>query len=991
MSSAAAKKKPQRTVVDYRMSSHFGLCLGPADALLEIRIKDKIAWPSTRVDLEDEDFVMPEINGLMEALNSTTEKLPSAWSARGDIATAAAALPIHEMELFGGDQSAGGVSGVAVWLPGHDDQVLPEDCAVRFGLTPDTAPGFRGVATLMFLGSREPQSRPIDIGPLLAHDVSYMRPVRGTGFLWSINDPFLPNVSARVLRRPRAFEIVDALPSNAAYNERQVLMIQREEGMIPDANPAAVIWEILTSNALGIRIPPRRLDLASFVRAARVLSREKCGFSHQWTDQAEGRSYLSRVLDHMAGGITFDQKTGRYGIRLLRSDADLRLYKTTGAADEGDYAPDATSLYRGDLAITQQTADLVSASRRSWSDMISTMDVTFVDATTGESTGVTAHDNAAIAVQGGGGSGEREFPGARNEALAFELAARELRNASWPVLNAEVRMGRNALDVKLYDVIPMIWPEEEIETLVRVIEIDYGKTSDQRIRLTVIEDMLGGGSMTAQSSGGRAWGRGSAIKEIWQGYVTTAPYPWLVSSGVPAEEIEAMEDGEEGLAMHFINAAQPATRHEVFKRSARNLATGEIQSVGVVPDSPCTFLEAGWPAEEFTMVNLFNMDWGVSPQDIKAGDFLVAVRDPGDGWVRKRDPIKGGELSEYEQVATINVSSTRSRRLSGDVITGSVLDAVGEIGGNGFVPGDPFLNVLALTSATLFEGASWTGDEQNSHYTYDRISGWYPEEWIRIDSIDKITGEAVLRRGLYDTTPAPLRAGDRIYHLPKGAALAFSDPLDATYGRAGNEYYAYQPYASDRASRYIFGYASFDADCRLQRPLRPANVNLAVTGSADDGYAETARGKVTLTALPQTVRVSFSSRNRDLEDAGGHAWTEGGSTGGPSHFVRVWRRIKIRTPAIAPATGQPWGEVELVEKINLDPASNYEVDIPIATFDLTEADDPRNDLNDRVSYVIEIGAVQGDYESIQNPLVGLEIRTQLAGYGAGYGQRYGAR
>lgn len=107
-------KKPQQEVTEYYMSEHFGIC-SAVDAVLGITIKEKTAWEGEK--------------------------------------TAEGSISIYNSELFGGVKKEGGVNGIAYFLPGGPAQVLPNGLAARFGLTSATCPGFRGIASLFFVGS----------------------------------------------------------------------------------------------------------------------------------------------------------------------------------------------------------------------------------------------------------------------------------------------------------------------------------------------------------------------------------------------------------------------------------------------------------------------------------------------------------------------------------------------------------------------------------------------------------------------------------------------------------------------------------------------------------------------------------------------------------------------------------------------------------------------------------------------------------------------
>jgi hypothetical protein len=101
-------------VTEYYLSVHFGICT-EIDELLEIQIAEKPAWQGSR-------------------------------SENGNIA-------INQPELFGGVKKEGGARGIAYLLKGGPLQMLPLGLAQRLGLTETTAPGFRNICGIWFVGT----------------------------------------------------------------------------------------------------------------------------------------------------------------------------------------------------------------------------------------------------------------------------------------------------------------------------------------------------------------------------------------------------------------------------------------------------------------------------------------------------------------------------------------------------------------------------------------------------------------------------------------------------------------------------------------------------------------------------------------------------------------------------------------------------------------------------------------------------------------------
>lgn len=111
MGKSAASKQ---AVAEYYMSIMGGICTGPVDAITGLYVGEKLAWEG-----------------------EVTDQGP---------------IQINAPSLFGGNKDGGGVGGIMYYLPGGPMQILPNALAQRMGLTSNTSPGYRGVASVFFIG-----------------------------------------------------------------------------------------------------------------------------------------------------------------------------------------------------------------------------------------------------------------------------------------------------------------------------------------------------------------------------------------------------------------------------------------------------------------------------------------------------------------------------------------------------------------------------------------------------------------------------------------------------------------------------------------------------------------------------------------------------------------------------------------------------------------------------------------------------------------------
>lgn len=141
------KSGAKQPVVDYRISLHLGVCLGPVDRISEVRIGDKPVGIDTYTS-----------NGRWHVSN---------------------------MNLFGGPKKGGGIQGTIHFLFGRANQVMPEFLAAKHGRTPETMSGYRGI-TSIFLTSLNNGSP------------SALRDGGVVGFTVGSNNPIVPNIDVTV-------------------------------------------------------------------------------------------------------------------------------------------------------------------------------------------------------------------------------------------------------------------------------------------------------------------------------------------------------------------------------------------------------------------------------------------------------------------------------------------------------------------------------------------------------------------------------------------------------------------------------------------------------------------------------------------------------------------------------------------------------------------------------------------------------------------------
>lgn len=449
---------PKQRVADYLLSMHFGVCVGPVDKLRKILIGDKPIWEGSI------------------STNST--------------------ISIDKPELFGGAKKEGGPRGLIDILLGGETQIVSSEMASRFGLANTDMPASRGFLSLFFRGSPPSGSGGFSLtgltteliigtvtgvlagvtsGPISAafSSLSAMGITSSSaGFKWGSNTPYLkaPSVVATRysvgLNTPKSIiqntvTIADD-PSTTNVNEASSFIVE-------DTNPADIIYEVLVNTDWGMGTPTSSIDTQSFLDAQATLFNENFGMSLLWTRQQKGEAFILEIISHINALFFMNPQTGLWKLKLIRNDYDESMLRHV----------DPDSVHVTDIQ------------RRLWGETINEIVATWTNPANEKEETVTAQDLANISMQGGIVSDSRNYYGVRNGNLAMQLALRDVRTASSPLVTGEIVADRSFWKTLPGDCLKLSWPEDGIENLVvRVMKVGYGKPGDSKIKMSFIEDIF---------------------------------------------------------------------------------------------------------------------------------------------------------------------------------------------------------------------------------------------------------------------------------------------------------------------------------------------------------------------------------------------------------------------------------------------------------------------------------------------------------------------
>ena len=235
-----------------------------------------------------------------------------------------------------------------------------------------------------------------------------------------------------------------------------------------DANPAEVLYEILTNDTFGLGIAAALINFTSFQDAGEALFTEGNGWSSIQDSKIQGTDLIREVLRQIDGAL-YEDSGGTWFLKLFRADFVLM-----------------------DTPIFDETniVELESFNRQSWSQTQNDIAVTYADRTKNFiDTSVPAQDTANSLIQGKKVRADMSFPGIKHPDLAAEVAARELRVLSFPIAQIRFTANRDAATLRPGDVIRLTWaPLELVEFVVRVMSIDLGSLDEGTVGISGSQD-----------------------------------------------------------------------------------------------------------------------------------------------------------------------------------------------------------------------------------------------------------------------------------------------------------------------------------------------------------------------------------------------------------------------------------------------------------------------------------------------------------------------
>jgi hypothetical protein len=385
--------KSSKITIGYRyyMGLHMGLNYGEVDEITHIEIGGREAW-------------------------------------QGSI-TSNTTITIDKPDLFGGDESEGGIQGTLDVMFGAPDQPVNSKIAAMLGRA---VSAYRKRTTLFFDGmvcalSKVPKQ-------------------------WAI----------RRNRRLKGWDGGVWYPEKAAINL---------PGGIKAMNGAHIIYEALTNRDWGDKKPRAKLDDAAFRTAADICYTEGLGLCMEYFKQSPIKQFIDEVQSHIGANVFQSRTTGLWTIRLVRAPADINALTlftpTTGllGIDDDDNA-----------------APVVA---------VNEIIVIYTDPLRKKDVSIRVPNAAGNRGAGGAISETVTYSGIPTAELAARLGQRDLR-AKYSAKKFKVRLDRRGYKIEPGGLFRISDPARGIANLVlRAGKIDDGTIDNGVIRIDAVLDVFG--------------------------------------------------------------------------------------------------------------------------------------------------------------------------------------------------------------------------------------------------------------------------------------------------------------------------------------------------------------------------------------------------------------------------------------------------------------------------------------------------------------------
>lgn len=473
---------------------------------------------------------------------------------------------------FGGDEREGGVIGAMDFYRGTLTQTADDYLKSKLGVV--DLPAYRGVCYAVFKGGR------------VATGGSFFKYVTIPGFYFGTT-PYMKVISFVLRRCPNTLGLAGG-----------------KENVSGDANPAAMLYEILTNGRWGLGLSTSQIDTASFTSAADVLYSEGFGLSMIVDQGSSARDLINEIQRHIDAVMYTDTATGLIVLRLIRAD----------------YGP-------GDpIALNVDNVISCKIGRPAWPDTRNLVKVRYTDRA-GNFTQrvVQARDSANLQIQGEQSSEEFDFRGISNAAIAQKRCEQLLRVVSYPLAPIELEVNRAAWTMRPGSVGRLTWAPLGITDLAfRCTRISNGELADGRIRVDGIEDVFGIQGTAFAAPGTSGWDDPiTEPSDLAAARLFEVPYALVVG---PDRMVGALGARSTSVQLGYQVWADPTGgSNYAFTSEVRELTPAPVLAAAV--NFTTTSLQIVSEAILSTLVSASTGEFALGKNLVLIGDELIAWKD----------------------------------------------------------------------------------------------------------------------------------------------------------------------------------------------------------------------------------------------------------------------------------------------------------------------------------------------------------------------------
>jgi len=405
----------QVTGYRYFIGWQMALCRGPIDELLGVYIGDELVGDYSGAPITDGNTFSISDPELFGGDSLGAGGVDGTWKLFGGTASQSASDYLSDTSVESATISAGG-TGYVVGDVVTEDGSGTASTRATFRVTSVSSGVVAGLALVdggtYSSNSANPAATTGGTGSGLTLTLTY-KPALQTGFgtvpayrgtAYVVNDARAAYIGNSTSIKPWAF-LARRIPNGLGLS---TALAELNSGN--DANPANVIYEILTDTDWGLSIPAADIDTTNFNAVATTLAGEGNGFSYILDRASKAEDLLRLLQEQIDGAVYLDQSTGQWRIALARAD----------------YTPGTMPL------VDESSAKLLNYSRGAWDNTANEVRVEFADrANEFEVTFGVAQDTANVRIQGTTVSVTKRYPGVKDATLANDIAWRDLRTFAY--------------------------------------------------------------------------------------------------------------------------------------------------------------------------------------------------------------------------------------------------------------------------------------------------------------------------------------------------------------------------------------------------------------------------------------------------------------------------------------------------------------------------------------------------------------------------------